>query len=125
MPAVKNIVARHFRTRKGPRWPFYMHGTPWMEINNRGNAVAKADALLHNRFRQSWPPFEEFDLNKSGGTVDWDKGYPGLGGTISRTTFLVELTTAFALTGKVVYIEKARDLLRSYVDGYPFILEPG
>src|ERR1041385_1196959 len=51
-------VAEHFRTRKTPRWPFYMHGTAWLEIDGRGSALQKADKLLHDEFTNSWPQFQ-------------------------------------------------------------------
>src|SRR5207253_817812 len=61
--AVQAAVAAHFRTRPAPRWPFYMHGTAWIEINCRGKALDKANDLLRHRFRHSWPPFQVEDLS--------------------------------------------------------------
>jgi hypothetical protein len=121
---IQHIVATHFRTRSAPHWPFYMHGSAWIEINGRGKALDKADHILKGQFRSSWPPFHTEDLNASGGRIDWSKG-PSLGASFSRMTFIPELTTAFELTGKTAYLERARDLIRSYVDANPFVLEEG
>ncbi len=122
--ALHDVVATHFRTRSAPRWPFYMHGSAWLEINGRGKALEKADDVLRGRFRSSWPPFQIADLNASGGGIDWSKGTE-LGASFSRVTFVPELTTAFALTGKVEYLVRARDLIKSYVAATPFVLEEG
>jgi hypothetical protein len=119
--AVKT-VAHHFRTRKSPRWPFYMHGTPWLEINGRGLVLEKAEALLKNKVRNCWPPNQEIDL---GPDLEWQKGFEGAGTTICRCTFLPELTTAFSLTGKVAYLTKARELMKSIVATHPWVLHEG
>jgi hypothetical protein len=124
-PAIVGAVADHYRTRRGPRWPFYMHGSPWMEINGRGETMEKADALLSDRFRSSWPPFQQVDLSKPGGGIDWKKGQDQVYGSLSRCTGVAELSTAFALTGDVRYIAKARDLIRAFVTENPFVLEEG
>ena len=126
--AVHAAVAAHFRTRPAPSWPFYMHGTAWIEINGRGKALDKANDLLRHRFRHSWPTFQIEDL--STGTPNlknpkWDGSLEKLDGSISRCCFLVELSTAFALTGNTKYLECARDLLHSFVDHFPFVLEEG
>ncbi len=86
-------IARHFRTRGGPRWPFYMHGTAWLEIDGRGDVMEKADALLQNRFRNSWPSFQWADGGNDA-EPDWIKVCADQGGSIARGTFVTELTTA-------------------------------
>ena len=117
------IVATHFRTRARPCWPFYMHGTAWLERNNHAKVLDKAQALLRHRFQSSWPPYASVDLGRNGG-VDWGKGLAQLSGNISRNTFVPELTTAFSLTGDVVYLHKAWGLIRSFVRAHPFVLDP-
>ncbi|HTL53130.1 MAG TPA: heparinase II/III family protein, partial [Planctomycetota bacterium] len=112
------------RTRATPNWAFYMHGTAWLEIDGRGSVMDKADALLKNQFTNSWPTFQRVDLTTPSGT-DWPKGLSAMGTSIGRNSFVSELTTAFALTGKVAYAAKARDLIRSFVDATPFVLEEG
>ncbi|MBA2626907.1 MAG: heparinase II/III family protein, partial [Gemmatimonadales bacterium] len=124
-PSIVGAVAEHFRTRSGPRWPFYMHGSPWMEINGRGEVMEKADGLLANRFRSSWPPFQSVDLSASDGGFDWKKGMAEIYGTLSRSVVVAELSTAFALTGDTRYLVKARDFIRAFVDGNPFLIEEG
>jgi hypothetical protein len=119
------VVAEHFRTRPVPRWPFYMHGSAWIEINRRGNVVEKANDLLQGKFRHSWPPFQTVDLNTNSPDPDWNRALHELGGSMSRNTFVAELSTAFAATGKVEYLHCARDLIRSFVNCNPFVLEEG
>src|SRR5579862_8911974 len=122
---IVRIVADHFRTRAAPRWPFYMHGSAWIEINGRGTVIEKADGLLRNVFKHSWPPFQSADLSTGTSDPDWARALNEFGGSMTRNTFVAELTTAFALTGKVEYLRRARDLVRSFVNGNPFILEEG
>ncbi|MBI3829339.1 MAG: hypothetical protein HY291_07470 [Planctomycetes bacterium] len=123
--AAIRIVAEHFRTRKSPRWPFYMHGTAWLEIDGRGSVLEKAEDLLRNRTRNSWPPFQSDDIDASGGELDWSRAMKTQGGSLARNIFAPELTTAFSLTGKLAYAEKVRDLMRSFAEHFPFVLEPG
>ena len=122
--ACQRIIATHFRTRSAPHWPFYMHGSAWIEINGRGKALQKADDALNGKFRSSWPPFNTEDLNAGSGRIDWTHA-SNLGASFTRMTCIPELTTAFALTGKTVYLERARDVIRSHVDAHPFLLEEG
>lgn len=124
METATQVVAQHFRTRSTPRWPFYMHGTAWMEIDGRGDVIEKADGLLENRFKSSWPDFGWTDLRGSGDEPDWSK-ISRAGGSIGRATYVVELSTAFALTGRTKYLRKAFQLMRSFVSHFPFILEEG
>ena len=97
--AIQSAVATHFRTRPAPRWPFYMHGTAWIEINGRGKALDKANNLLRHRFRHSWPPFQTEDLSTGTPQPNWDRALETLGASATRNCFLAELSTAFALTG--------------------------
>lgn len=119
-------VAGHYRTRSSPRWPFYMHGTPWPEINGRGQVMAKAEALLgpDPRLKGSWPPFIEAALGAQS-AADWERVAGQVGGTVSRTTFVVELSTAFALTGRIEFVQRAMALIKSFVAAFPFVLEDG
>ncbi|HEY3322537.1 MAG TPA: heparinase II/III family protein [Planctomycetota bacterium] len=116
----RRLVASHFRSREKPRWPFYMHGTAWTEINGRGNVIEKADALFTGEFRNSWPPFDRVQAEVNG-KIDW-KVAARVGG---RTTWLPELSTAFALTGETKYLRRAMELMKSFVEGNPFVLEEG
>lgn len=125
LAAARSVVARYFRTRSGPRWPFYMHGTAWLEIDGRGSVLEKADGLLKQRFRNSWPSFQADDLATGGNDPDWKAGLAKQGSSIGRNTFAPELSTAFALTGKVAYAKQARELMFSYARCVPFVLEPG
>ena len=118
----KHIVAEHFRTRRGPRWPFYMHGSAWLEIDNRGSTLKKADDLLHNRMNNCWAPGNIAVLDK---IIDWKKTLKICGGTVCRHMFVVELSTAFALTGKTAYLRKAFDLIKSFTEANSFVLEEG
>src|ERR1700753_2206640 len=68
--AVQAAVATHFRTRSGPRWPFYMHGSAWIEINGRGKVLEKADAILAGTLRSSWPPYRSESIRAADGTLD-------------------------------------------------------
>ena len=36
MPGAVAAVAEHFRTRKGPAWSFYCHGSAWHETDAPG-----------------------------------------------------------------------------------------
>jgi hypothetical protein len=121
----RRAVAEHFRTRKTPRWPFYMHGTAWLEIDGRGSALAKADKLLRDEFTNSWPQFQSLNLSTGTPDPDWPRGIKEMQTSIARFSFIPELTTAFSLTGKVEYLKKARDLMYSFVKAYPFVLEEG
>ena len=117
------IVADYFRTRQAPIWPFYMHGTAWLERDGHATVMAKADQLLRNRFQNSWPPYASADLARQDGRVDWSKGLEQLSTSIGRNTFVPELTTAFALTGETAYLKKAWELIRSFVEAHPFVLD--
>jgi hypothetical protein len=118
-------IAEHFRSRMAPRWPFYMHGTAWMEINGRGDTLEKADGLLRREFRNSWPPFAAASFATPQGSVDWDAFGRAMGTSMGRNTFVPELTTAFALTGKLEYLRAVRELLFAFADARPFVLEEG
>ncbi|HYE07600.1 MAG TPA: heparinase II/III family protein [Planctomycetota bacterium] len=120
------VVAEHYRTRSSPRWPFYMHGTPWPEINGRGKVLDKAEALMASppRLRGSWPPFAETSMGALGAD-DWQRVLGQVGGSVTRNTFVVELSTAFALTGRVEHLTRALELIRSFVAAFPFVLEEG
>src|SRR5436190_16449736 len=120
----KLAVAHHFRTRKSPAWSFYSHGSPWHETDAPGSVIEKADNLLEHRFRNSWPPHQWMDLGDGSGEVDWRRGLEQARTSITRHTFVTELSTAFALTGDVKYARKAIELMRSYVRVSPFILDP-
>lgn len=125
LPEAIRLVAHHFRTRRAPHWPFYMHGTAWLEIDGRGDVLKKADGILKHRFRSSWPDFHFEDLGAGRTEPDWVKGLGNLGSSIGRHTFAAELSTAFALTGQPKYARKALELMRSFVAQVPFVLEPG
>src|SRR5688500_5866835 len=121
-------VAAHFRTRKAPAWSFWSHGSPWHETDAVGPVLEKADNLLRNRFRNSWPPHEWMDLGTGGNGVDsdpdWASGLAQARTSIARGTFVTELSTAFALTGDAKYARKAMQLMRSFVAKSPFVLDP-
>src|SRR4051812_19243928 len=117
-------IAAHFRSRKKPRWSFYSHGSPWHETDAPGSVIEKADNLLNHRFRNSWPPHQWMDLNNGSGDPDWRAGLEEARTSITRHTFVSELSTAFALTGETKYARKAIDLMQSYVRVSPFILDP-
>ncbi|MCW8129319.1 MAG: heparinase II/III family protein [Planctomycetota bacterium] len=99
-----------------------MHGTAWLEIDGRGKVLEKADGLLRGIFRNAWPDFGNDGL---GARPDWHRGIDLQGTSIARNVFAVELSTAFALTGKVAYARKALEYMRAYAEGVPFVLEPG
>jgi hypothetical protein len=118
------IVAEHFRTRAQPAWFFYMHGSPWHENDAPGSVIEKADGLLANRFSNSWPPHQWVSIAGKNGGFDWEQASSEAGTATSRNTFLTELSTAWALTGKTEYLTRALELLRSFVATFPFELEP-
>ena len=120
----RNKLADHFRTRKTPAWSFYSHGTPWHETDAVGSVIEKAENLLKHRFRNSWVPHQWMDLNDGGENPDWAGGLAHARTSISRHTFVTELSTAFALTGETKYAAKALQLMRSFVAECPFILDP-
>ncbi len=124
LTAAQAVVAEHFRTRSSPKWAFYMHGTAWLEIDGRGDVLDKANALLKDQFTNSWPSFQRVDLSGAPGP-DWKRGMHEIGGSLGRNCFVSELTTAFALTGKTVYLSKALALMKSFVAHHPFVLEEG
>jgi len=117
------LVAAHFRARPSPRWPFYMHGTAWMERDGHAKVLDKARGLLRNRFQSSWPPYSIVNLDASG-AVNWGAGLARIAVNIRRNTFLPELTTAFSLTGDAAFLRKAWALLREFVEAHPFVLDP-
>src|SRR3954464_10367214 len=97
----KRVVAHHFRSRKSLGWSFYSHGSPWHQTDAVGSVIEKADALLENRFRNSWPPHQWIELGSpNSADVDWGKGIAAAPTSISRGTWLCELSTGFALTGR-------------------------
>ena len=118
------VVASHFRTRSSPRWPFYMHGTAWLERGRHSPVLVSAKRLLRDVHQCFWPPYAVDDLSRAGGDLDWAKGLARQYGNMSRHTFLPELTTAFALTGDAAYLAKAWELMRSFADAFPFVLDP-
>ena len=117
-------VAEHFRTRTSPAWSFYSHGSPWHETDAVGPVLEKAENLLRNRFRNSWPPHQWIDLGNGADDPDWAKGLAEAHTSICRHTFVTELTTAFALTGDARFAAKAIGLMQSFVRAYPFALDP-
>ncbi|MEA2735957.1 MAG: hypothetical protein QOE14_2408, partial [Humisphaera sp.] len=117
-------VAEHFRTRKSPAWSFYSHGSPWHETDAVGPVLEKAENLLTHRFRNSWPPHQWIDLDNGTEDPDWAKGLEQARTSISRHTFVTELSTAFALTGDEKFAVKALQLMRSFVRAFPFALDP-
>lgn len=120
----KCAVARHFLTRKSPAWSFYSHGSPWHQTDAVGSVIEKADKLLANRFRNSWPPHQWLDLATDLADPDWSRGVAEAHTSICRHTWLCELSTAFALTSKLEYAAKAFQLMRSFVGAFPFVLDP-
>jgi len=125
LATARRMVAEHFRTRKSPAWSYYSHGSPWHETDAVGPVLEKAEELLKHRFRNSWPPHQWMDLGENGASaVDWARGLAGAPTSISRSTWVSELTTAFALTGKVEYVAKAMKLMKSFVAASPFELDP-
>jgi hypothetical protein len=117
------IVANHFRTRAAPKWFYYMHGTAWHETDAPGPVLDKAEALMRHQYRNSWPPHQLLDIATGTADPDWDKSLASMHTATCRTTFVTELSTAFALTGKVAYARQVRDLLRSFNRVHPFILD--
>ncbi|MCL2648875.1 MAG: heparinase II/III family protein [Phycisphaerales bacterium] len=118
------VVADYFRSRKTPRWAYYMHGTPWHETDAPGCVIEKAERLLVNGFINSWPPHQQFDLGAADGEPDWVQGLKVAGTSIGRWTFVAELSTAFALTGNERYATRNMGLMRSNVRQIPFNLHP-
>lgn len=119
-----SFVANHFRSRKQPRWPFYMHGTSWLELEGRTGVIKAARAYLKNRFKNSWYPFQTEDLDNNG-EVDWQRGNNKLSTSLCRNSFVPDLTTAFSLTGDIRYLRKCYDLIGGFTQAFPFILEEG
>jgi hypothetical protein len=120
----KISVAEHFLTRRKPAWSFYSHGSPWHQTDAPGSVIEKADNLLKHRFRNSWPPHQWIDLDNGSADPDWIKGLGIARTSIARGTWITELTTAFALTGRIDYAQKAMQLIRSFVHVCPFELDP-
>jgi hypothetical protein len=118
------VVAQHFRTRRTPTWSFYSHGSPWHQTDAVGPVLEKAENLLAHRFRNSWPPHQWMDLGDGSADPLWCKGLEQARTSIARTTWVSELSTAFALTGDVKYAAKAVQLMRSFVAAHPFVLDP-
>ena len=121
---VHAVVAGHFRTRTVPRCFYYAHGSPWHENDAPGSVLEKADGLLRNRIRNSWPPHQWVDLGSKPGVIDWQQAIAEAGTACSRNTFVTELSTAWSLTGNAAYARKALELIRSFVDTFPFNLDP-
>ncbi|MEX0776104.1 MAG: heparinase II/III family protein [Phycisphaeraceae bacterium] len=124
MAAARGIVAEHFRTRGKPAWSYYSHGSPWHETDAQGSVLDKARKLLRHRFRNSWAPHQWMDLDNGSDAPDWQRGLEQAGTSISRGTWLAELTTAFALTGDRGFAAKAIALIRSFTQACPFVLDP-
>ncbi len=122
----KRIVAQYFLHRGNAHWPFYMHGTAWMEKDGRGKVLDKAKGLLKNIFKDSWPPYPRVNVNNKKGKWDWQiaRKHTGIS-SVSRMSCIPELSTAYALTGKTAYAHKAKELSYSFVQALPFILEDG
>ena len=118
------IFAGHFRTRSQPTWFFYSHGSPWHENDAPGSVIEKADGLLQGRFRNSWPPHQWVSIAGKDGGFNWEQAIAEAGTAASRNTFVSELTTAWALTGNTAYLTRALELIRSFVDTFPFNLDP-
>ncbi|MGH7144655.1 MAG: heparinase II/III domain-containing protein [Planctomycetota bacterium] len=117
-------VAEHFRTRSAPSVFFYCHGAPWHETDAPGRVLDKAALLLKNKLRNSWPPHHVVPLTGRGGKLDFDQALTEAGSATSRHTFVTELSTAWALTGKPLYIRKAVELMQAFVAAAPFELDP-
>src|SRR4051794_37919504 len=77
-------VAEHFRTRKSPAWSFYSHGSPWHQTDAVGSVMGKADNLLKNRFRNSWPPHQWMDLGDGSEHPNWASGLSQARTSIAR-----------------------------------------
>jgi hypothetical protein len=120
----RRLVAEHFRTRAAPAWSFYSHGSPWHQTDAVGSVIEKAGNLLRHRFRNSWPPHQWMDLHNGTEDPDWAKGLDQARTSISRGTWITELTTAFALTGNAEYAAAAMRLMKSFVRASPFVLDP-
>jgi hypothetical protein len=123
-PELARIVAEHYRSRATPHWFYYTHGAPWHENDAVGDVMDKADGLLENRFRNSWPPHHWLSINGKNGGHDWEQAVTEAGSATSRNAFVTELSTAWALTGKTEYLRKALELMRSFVNTFPFNLHP-
>ncbi|MGB7157009.1 MAG: heparinase II/III family protein [Tepidisphaeraceae bacterium] len=120
----RQLVAAHFRRRRSPAWSFYSHGSPWHQTDAAGSVLEKADNLLTHRFRNAWPPHQWMDLGDGSADPLWCKGLEQARTSVSRGTWVSELSTAFALTGDAKYAAKAMQLMRSFVTAHPFILDP-
>ena len=121
---LRSVVASHFRLRAAPAWSFYSHGSPWHETDAPGSVLEKANALLENRFCNAWPPHQWIRLGGAGREPDWEMGLSQANTSLSRSTFVTELSTAFALTGDARYAVRAMKLMRSWVANVPFVLDP-
>jgi hypothetical protein len=119
-----HLVAEHYRSRAAPAWSFWSHGTPWHQTDAVGNVLEKAQRLLGDCFRNSWPPHQWVELRSKGGDVDWPKGLAAASTSISRGTWITELSTVFAITGDRRFAIKAVELVRSVVRSMPFVLDP-
>ena len=120
----RQVVAEHFRSRSEPAWSFWSHGSPWHQTDAVGSVLEKADALLQHRFRNSWPSHQWIDLGDGSEHPLWQKGLDQARTSLSRGTFVTELSTGFALTGDVKYAVKAMQLMRSFVAKSPFVFDP-
>ena len=118
------IVAAHFRTRSAPAWSYYMHGTPWLENDATGNVVEKSEGLRNLRYKNSWPPHNEFSFADAGGKANWRTAVEQASTAVGRGTFVAELSTAYSLTGNPVYAQTAVKLMHSFVEQVPFDLDP-
>jgi hypothetical protein len=121
---IRAVVAEHFRTRSAPQCFYYMHGSPWHENDAPGSVIEKADGLLNDRYRNSWPPHQWIGIGGKDGTNNWEQAITEAGSATSRTTFVTELSTAFSLTGNPEYARKVLALLHSFVKAFPFNLDP-
>ena len=121
---ITHVVAEHFRRRATPQCFFYSHGSPWHENDAPGDVLEKADGLLNNRFRSSWPPHHWVNIGGKNDAIDWEQAITEAGTATSRNTFVTELSTAWALTGNAAYARKALELIRSFVATFPFNLDP-
>ena len=115
-------VAQHFRFRSAPGWFYYMHGTPWHETDAPGKVLDKAEGLLRGTYVNSWPRHERIQLG-AGPVHDWKTALGQAGCATGRHTFVTELSTAFALTGRSEFALKAMELMSSFVKACPFVLD--
>ena len=125
LPAVHQVVADHFRQRPGPVWTMYLHGSAWLEKDGRGSVLERADGLQQQRLKRCWLPYTTVDMTGPDGSWDWQRAEGTVDASADRAMFVVECTTAFALTGDAGHLATCKDLLFRYWETWPFVLEDG